>query len=456
MSKDKLTSIVILSFNQFEFTKNCLESIRSYTEVPYEIIIVDNNSNQETIDFLEQQTDILLIRNLTNKGFASGCNQGIKSASGDYILLLNNDTVVTPNYLSNMIKVLESESKATIVGPYTNNTIGKQKLNIELDYSNKDAIIEYGAKIADNKYNPIMTPRLIGFCMLLRKDLIGKENLFDEAFKIGNYEDDDLCIRTLLNGNKMYICNNSFVYHYKRGSFDRNKMNFEDISLHNKLVLEEKWDNINWNHYAETNSYMENRIVEINPKKILHIGCGIGAMGISIKQKVDCTFDGIERHPISYGIASQYLDKVFELNGLSSLEKMEAEKYDVVIIEDMIEQFGFSSLRFIEKFIHTDSIIYLRVFNKNHITTIESLVCGQIWGRTIGAASPYFSHYYGDIEERLRTELGYSIIEKLEICKNLKKDEQNLYEKLRTYTSFEKESLVYNRIYEMKRGNYVL
>lgn len=451
MKKNKLTSIVILSFNQVEFTRNCLDSIRKYTTTPYEIIIIDNNSNQETINYLEEQKDIILIKNSENKGFAGGCNQGIEIAHGDYILLINNDTIVTPNYLNNMNRVLENEPQAAIVGPFTNNTIGKQKLKIELDYEDKEKIIAYGTKIAGREYQPILTPRLIGFCMLFRKEFINMMTMFDEAFAIGNYEDDDLCIRTLLHGDRMYICNNSFVYHYKRATFDKNKMNFEDISLHNKLVLEKKWDNLNWNHYAETNSYIENRILDVKPKKILHIGCGIGAMGISIKQNIDCLYKGLEKNEVRYNIASKYLDKVYKFDELSTFKQVKAELYDVVIIEDFIERFGLESLEYIESFINSETIIFLRVFNKFHISTIESLVLGQIWGNTIGATAPEFSYYYGDIEENLKNQLKYQIINKIAVKKSLKKEEQNLYDKLSSYKDFEKECLVYNRIYEMKK-----
>ena len=99
----KLTSIIIPTYNQLEYTRWCLDSIRYYTGEPYELIVVDNGSTDGTVEYLWSQEDIRFIHNRENKGFAGGCNQGISHSAGDYVLLLNNDTVVASGWLGNMI-----------------------------------------------------------------------------------------------------------------------------------------------------------------------------------------------------------------------------------------------------------------------------------------------------------------------------------------------------------------
>ena len=90
------TSIIILTHNKLEYTQLCINSIRDFTEVgSYEIIIVDNNSTDGTVEWLSKQPDILSIFNSENLGFPKGCNQGIEASTGDNILLLNNDTIAT-------------------------------------------------------------------------------------------------------------------------------------------------------------------------------------------------------------------------------------------------------------------------------------------------------------------------------------------------------------------------
>ncbi len=107
------TSIIILTYNNLSLTKGCIESIFKYTEKDsYEIIVVDNASTDDTVAYLKEQKDIKTIFNSENVGFPKGCNMGIQLASKDNdILLLNNDTIVTTNWLKNLKICLESDEK---------------------------------------------------------------------------------------------------------------------------------------------------------------------------------------------------------------------------------------------------------------------------------------------------------------------------------------------------------
>lgn len=116
------TAIIILTFNNFKYTKDCIESIRHYTQKgTYELIVVDNNSADETREWLLGQPDILLKLNDQNEGFPKGCNIGIGMAQPDSdILLLNNDTIVTPNWLENLRTCLYSNDQIGAVGAVSN------------------------------------------------------------------------------------------------------------------------------------------------------------------------------------------------------------------------------------------------------------------------------------------------------------------------------------------------
>ncbi|WP_158594197.1 glycosyltransferase family 2 protein [Cohnella faecalis] len=105
------TSIVILTHNQLHITKLCLDSIRAFTGPSYETIVVDNGSSDGTTDFLRSQPDVKAIFNSENKGFAKGCNQGWEVSSGDCVLFLNNDTIVTPGWLEAMLEVLGGSAR---------------------------------------------------------------------------------------------------------------------------------------------------------------------------------------------------------------------------------------------------------------------------------------------------------------------------------------------------------
>jgi O-antigen biosynthesis protein len=119
--KQVKTSIIIATYNKFDFTQKCIDSIRQYTtKEDYEIIVVDNDSKDETRNWLKKQKDIITICNESNLGFPKACNQGIDIATGDNILLLNNDTIVTENWLSNLLICLHSSDDIGAVGAVTN------------------------------------------------------------------------------------------------------------------------------------------------------------------------------------------------------------------------------------------------------------------------------------------------------------------------------------------------
>src|ERR1700722_7652798 len=93
-----MVSIIIINYNTFELTKNCIESVRFKTTIPYEIILVDNNSTERPADeFKNLFPDIKLVKSKVNCGFSKGNNLGIEVAQGDYILLLNSDTILLNN-----------------------------------------------------------------------------------------------------------------------------------------------------------------------------------------------------------------------------------------------------------------------------------------------------------------------------------------------------------------------
>ena len=182
-----LVSIVILTFNQLDYTKKCLESIRKHTPGKHEIIFVDNKSTDGTIKWLKklvkENPHYTLIANKENLGFAKGCNQGIEAASGEYILLLNNDVIVTKDWLSGMLECLDSSPDIGIVGPMTNSISGPQQV-VKAGYASINNVDEYaGSFRSKNRYRRIPLRRIVGFCMLFRKDLVEKVGLLDEKLR---------------------------------------------------------------------------------------------------------------------------------------------------------------------------------------------------------------------------------------------------------------------------------
>ncbi len=116
-----LTSIVIVTHNQLEYTRQCLDSIRQLTDEPYELIVVDNGSTDGTVEYLRALPDVRVIANRRRTaGFPAAVNQGIAVAAGRQVLLLNNDVVVTTGWLGRMLRALHSDPKIGLVGPRSN------------------------------------------------------------------------------------------------------------------------------------------------------------------------------------------------------------------------------------------------------------------------------------------------------------------------------------------------
>ncbi len=218
------SSIIILTYNQLDVaTKPCIESLYKYTDVKdFELIVVDNNSNDGTQEYLKElksnYDNVKIILNEENKGFPAGNNQGIKVADGEFIVLLNNDTLLTPNWLNSLIKKFDIDERAGLVGPISNSVGNEQCVYLEnlAEYNYLNITEEYVKK----HKNTYFETKLLGFfCVAIKKEVIEKIGYLEEAFTTGTYEDNDFCLRAQKNGYKLLIAEDSFVYHKGSISF---------------------------------------------------------------------------------------------------------------------------------------------------------------------------------------------------------------------------------------------
>ena len=237
-------SIILITYNQFEYTKNCIESIYKYSgNVSFEIIVVDNASHDNTVQqIMKYYPEIRLIRNLKNEGFPAAVNQGIVKAIGDYVLILNNDTIVTEGWLENMIKTAESDSAIGLVGPISNSVSGFQ-IDVDAKYSSIEEMHKYAASLKEkNKGNINAFPRIAFLCTLIKRNVISAIGGLDERFTPGNFEDDDYCLRTQLAGFKTVITREVFIHHYGSKSFKADGENkYAERLQINGQKYAEKW-----------------------------------------------------------------------------------------------------------------------------------------------------------------------------------------------------------------------
>ncbi len=220
MADNRKVAIVILNWNNFEDTKECLDSLKKIDYPNYEVIVVDNGSEDGSAEKIARAfPHIKLIRNRENLGFAEGNNVGIKEALKDgpsYILLLNNDTVVDGNMLSKLVGSFESDTSVGIAGPkiyYYGQTNIIWSAGVRYDrIFMRPLFIGYREKDSD-RFSKLKNVDEVSACaMLIRKEVIEKIGYLDEKF-FTTAEDSEYCIRAKMAGYRIFFIPEAKVWH---------------------------------------------------------------------------------------------------------------------------------------------------------------------------------------------------------------------------------------------------
>lgn len=212
----KLVCVLVLNWNGWQDTVKCIDSLKSLAYPNYEIVVLDNASTNDSVARIrEAHPDILLIETGANLGFAGGNNIGIRYAlerGADYIWLLNNDTIVSPDALTAMIEVAESDPKIGAVGSV-------------LYYMNQTEKIQaWGGgrvNLITGRSRHLLAPGdlhyITGASMLLRREALEQVGLLDESFFM-YWEDADLSLRLRREGWKLAVAEGARVLHKESAS----------------------------------------------------------------------------------------------------------------------------------------------------------------------------------------------------------------------------------------------
>ena len=207
MSAPKV-SIIIVNYNGKELLQKCLDSLLKVNYDNFEIILVDNNSTDGSVEFITKNYPSLIIIKLdSNKGFAEPNNVAAKISKGKYLLFLNNDTVVTPNFISEMVKVMETDKKIAICQSLLLKPDGS--VDSSGDFIDHLGVV-YNSKTEIDEIREVSSAR--GASMLVRSDIFEKLDGFDQKFFV-TFEDVDLCWRSWILGYRVLIIPTSIVYH---------------------------------------------------------------------------------------------------------------------------------------------------------------------------------------------------------------------------------------------------
>jgi len=244
--EDPKVSVVVVTYNNLDFTRACLASLDAQTDYEnMEIIVVDNASSDNSAEYLAQwvtgASNRKLILNDDNRGFAAANNQGLVMATGSYLVLLNNDTYVTPGWVRTLLKHLQRDATIGLIGPVTNNIGNEAKIDIA--YENMNQMMQVSqAHVLGHLGQTFALHTAAFFCVMFSRHVYEQVGPLDEAFGLGFFEDDDYCRRIGQLGLRIACAEDVFIHHHLSASF--NKLRSADrqaLFEQNKIIYEKKW-----------------------------------------------------------------------------------------------------------------------------------------------------------------------------------------------------------------------
>lgn len=227
-SNNPFVSVIVLNYNGKRFLDDCFRSLERVDYPNFEVVMVDNKSTDGSVKYVrEHYGSVHVIEAPGNNGFAAGNNIGIKETKGKYVFLLNNDTICTPDFLANLVKVAESDPTIGILGSWP------------LDYKyrkyKEDVLWHRAAQVS----------AVAGAVMLIRRDTLNKIGLLDEKYFL-YWEDAEFCWRATLLGYKVMQVYDSFVYHIVNATGLPTKKRWMYEFVKNKIYTHIKLMNISY------------------------------------------------------------------------------------------------------------------------------------------------------------------------------------------------------------------
>jgi len=245
-----LGSVIIPCWNQLEYTRICLESLFQHTGSSWELIVIDNGSTDGTAAHLATIRDtsrvpVSVITNKSNRGFPTAINQGLRAAKGEYLVLLNNDTVVTDGWLDRLIAVSKEKAEGNrpvgMVGPMSNYVSPPQMVE-QVPYETMDAM-QHFARRRRKQYRGKWFPaaKLSGFCLLMTRPVYDAVGGLDERFGLGMFDDDDLALRARKAGFELAVAQDVFIHHFGSRTFAGQGIDANAVLEENMARFREKW-----------------------------------------------------------------------------------------------------------------------------------------------------------------------------------------------------------------------
>ncbi|MBP1907224.1 GT2 family glycosyltransferase [Paenibacillus turicensis] len=297
-------SIMVLAYNKLEYTKLCVESILKHTvEIDYELILVNDGSNDATKEYFENisYSNKKVITYNNNNGPMLAFLIGARTAEGRFLATVNNDAIVTKNWLKNLLICLNSDPKNGIVVPITNNISNDQVISVE--YETLDEMNEFAEKF--NKSNENLwfeRERLCPFINVIPMNVYGKGICPDRIYQYAEFSDDDLSLQLRLQGYKLILAKDTFCHHFGSISLGEAQKDSRSLELSRDIFkLKNKIDA--WN---DLKNNMSDILTNINfsgsgSLKILCVDPGLGMIPYKLRNllKENSNYSNVELYNFS-------------------------------------------------------------------------------------------------------------------------------------------------------------
>ncbi|MDA8198549.1 MAG: glycosyltransferase family 2 protein [Thermaerobacter sp.] len=245
-------TIVMLAWNHVEMTAEAVGHVLMNAALPTQLVIVNNASTDGTRAFLDRlprqlgMVTVQRVDNLVNVGFPAGVNQGLALADGDYVVLLNNDVLVPRQWDRDLVEAFESHPELGLIGPVTNRVTGPQQRSAP--YALPE-FLDYAALWRSQGGHAVKpVPRLVGFCLMARREVLERIGGLDARFSPGMFEDDDWGVRAQMAGYLLGICTRVYVHHVGSVSFGEDLDGTRTLLRHNGRLFQRKWRRQNAAH----------------------------------------------------------------------------------------------------------------------------------------------------------------------------------------------------------------
>lgn len=235
-----LVSILILNWNGEDIIEQTVKSVLNSNYKNIEVLVVDNASKDNSIEILKKIPQIKIYQNSENQGYAKGNNTGFKYCNGKYIVTLNNDIIVDPDWLNEPVKVLESDQSIGIISCRQMNCFKQDIIDTLYSFPSSHLLLSrFGNGQVYQKENPLFskpgyTIGANGASAIYRKSLIDELGGFEESF-FAYHEECDLHMRAFFSGWKCKYIPVSVVYHKGSHSFNKVKKTFYYFHERNRI-----------------------------------------------------------------------------------------------------------------------------------------------------------------------------------------------------------------------------